>query len=131
MPPRSRRPRSSFLGRITRPILSLALLAAGLVLAGAFVGIAVQGSAVDRERVSLAAQIAQLERERAAKEAEVERRKTEEYVVDTARDYGYVRPGEGLIAVEGGQPRQGVLVDIPAVDLDRIARWLAVFFGPR
>ena len=102
-----------------------------MVLGGAFVGIAVQGSAVDRERVSLAAQIAQLERERAAKEAEVERRKTEEYVVDTARDYGYVRPGEGLIAVEGGQPRQGVLVDIPAVDLDRIARWLAVFFGPR
>ena len=131
MPPRSRRPRSSFLGRITRPLLSLALLAAGLVLAGAFVGIAVQGSAVDRERVSLAAQIAQLERERAAKEAEVERRTTEEYVVDTARDYGYVRPGEGLIAVEGDAPRQGLLVDVPGVNVDRIARWLAVFFGPR
>ena len=131
MPPRSRRPRSSFLGRITRPILSLVLLAAGLVLAGAFVGIAVQGSAVDRERVSLAAQIAQLERERAAKEAEVERRKTEEYVVDTARDYGYVRPGEGLIAVEGDAPRQGLLVDAPSIDLDRLGRWIAVFFGPR
>ena len=131
MPPRSRRPRSSFLGRITRPILSLALLAAGLVLAGAFVGIAVQGSAVDRERVSLAAQIAQLERERAAKEAEVERRTTEEYVVDTARDYGYVRPGEGLIAVEGDAPRQGLLVDAPSIDLDRLGRWIAVFFGPR
>ena len=131
MPPRSRRPRSSLVGRLARPLLSLALLAAGLVLAGAFVGIAVQGSAVDRERVSLAAQIAQLERERAAKEAEVERRTTEEYVVGTARDYGYVRPGEGLIAVEGEAPRQGTLVDVPGVNVDRIARWLAVFFGPR
>ncbi|MGH2378000.1 MAG: septum formation initiator family protein [Candidatus Limnocylindria bacterium] len=101
------------------------------MLSGAFVGIAIQGSIVDRERESLAREIAALERANEEKRLEVERRQTEDYVVETARDYGYVRPGEGLIAVEGGEPRQGALVDVPGVNVDRIARWIAVFFGPR
>jgi cell division protein FtsB len=112
-------------------LLSLGLLTAGLILSGAFVGIAVQGSVVDRSRDSLMEEIAQLERLNEEKRREVERRKTEDYIVETARDYGYVRPGEGLIAVEGGEPRQGALVDVRAFDADRIGRWIAVFFGPR
>jgi hypothetical protein len=42
-----------------------------------------------------------------------------------------VRPGEGLIAVEGGEPRQGAFVDIEGVNVDRVGRWIAIFFGPR
>lgn len=131
MPLRGRRPRASFLVRLGRPLLSLALLTSGLILAGAFVGVAVQGNSLDRDAALLRLQIAQAERELAEKQAEVERRKTEEYVIDTARDYGYVRPGEGLIAVEGDGPREGALVSVPGVNVDRIARWLALFFGPR
>jgi cell division protein FtsB len=131
MPLRGRRSRSSLLARLGRPLLSLGLLTAGLVLAGAFVGIAVQGSVVDRERQSLIEQIAELERVNAEKRREVERRQADDYVIDTARDYGYVRPGEGLIAVEGAEPRQGAFVEAPVVNVDRIARWIAVFFGPR
>lgn len=112
-------------------MLSLGILTAGLILSGAFVGIAVQGSVVDRSRDSLIEQIAQLERLNEEKRREVERRRTEDYIVETARDYGYVRPGEGLIAVEGADPRQGALVDVQAFDADRIGRWIAVFFGPR
>jgi cell division protein FtsB len=112
-------------------LLSLGLLTAGLILSGAFVGIAVQGSVVDRSRDSLIEEIAALERLNEEKRREVERRKTEDYIVETARDYGYVRPGEGLIAVEGGEPRQGAFVDVQAFDADRIGRWVAVFFGPR
>lgn len=131
MPRRSRRPRGSLVARLGRPLLSLGLLTAGLILSGAFVGIAVQGSVVDRSRDSLIEEIAKLERLNEEKRREVERRKTEDYVVETARDYGYVRPGEGLIAVEGGEPRQGAFVDVKAFDADRIGRWIAVFFGPR
>lgn len=101
------------------------------MLSGAFVGIAVQGSVVDRSRDSLIEEIAELARLNQEKRREVERRQTEDYVVETARDYGYVRPGEGLIAVEGGDPLQGVFVDVEGLDVGRIGRWIAVFFGPR
>jgi cell division protein FtsB len=131
MPPRGRRSRGSLIARLGRPLLSLALLTAGLVLSGAFVGIAVQGSVVDRSRDSLIEEIAELERVNEEKRREVERRQTEDYIVETARDYGYVRPGEGLIAVEGGEPRQGAFVDIEGVNVDRVGRWIAIFFGPR
>lgn len=131
MPSRGRRSRGSGLARFARPLLSLGLLTAGLVLSGAFVGIAVQGSVVDRSRDSLIEEIAELERVNEEKRREVERRMTEDYIVETARDYGYVRPGEGLIAVEGGEPRQGAFVDVEGVNVDRIARWIMVFFGPR
>lgn len=131
MPPRGRRPRPPLLARIARPVLSLAVLAGGLLLAGAFVGIAVQGTALDRERDALVAEIAELERQRAEKEAEVARRESDEYVVDAARDLGYVRPGEGLIAVEGEPPQQAAVISVPELNVGRIARWLALFFGPR
>ena len=131
MPGRGRRSRGSLVARLGRPLLSLGLLTAGLVLSGAFVGIAVQGSVVDRSRDSLIEEIAELERLNDEKRREVERRMTEDYIVETARDYGYVRPGEGLIAVEGGEPRQGAFVDAEVFNANRIARWLAVFFGPR
>jgi cell division protein FtsB len=130
MPLRGRRPRASFLTRLARPLLSLGLLTSGLILAGAFVGIAVQGNSLDRDTALLRLQIAQAERELAEKQAEVERRKTEDYVVETARDYGYVRPGEGLIAVESA-PREGAVIGVPGLSVDRVARWLALFFGPR
>lgn len=100
-------------------------------MSGAFVGIALQGSVVDRSRDSLIEEIAELERLNREKRREVERRQTEDYVVETARDYGYVRPGEGLIAVEGGAPLQGGFVDVEGFDAGRIGRWIAVFFGPR
>lgn len=131
MPRRSRRPPGSPIARFGRPLLSLGLLTAGLILSGAFVGIAVQGSVVDRSRDSLIEEIAELERINEQKRREVERRKTEDYIVETALNYGYVRPGEGLIAVEGDEPRQGALIEAEGFDVGRIARWIAVFFGPR
>lgn len=90
-----------------------------------------QGSVVDRSRESLIQEIAELERANEEKRREVERRQTEDYIVETARDYGYVRPGEGLIAVEGGEPLQGALIDGEGSSFARIGRWIAVFFGPR
>lgn len=130
MPLRGRRGRRSPLTRLGRPLLSLGILTAGLLLAGAFVGIAVQGSAVEREKDGALREIARLQQERAEREAEVARRQTEAYVVDRAQEYGYVRPGEGIIGVER-DPNAAPVPSLPSVDMDRLARWLAVFFGQR
>lgn len=115
--------------RPARALLSLGLLVAGLVLSAAFVGLAVRQTAVDDERRTYEAQIdAELAR-RAQLDAEVQRRSGDDYVVDKARGLGYVRPGEGLIAVEGRNDAAVATAGVP--DGGRLARWLALFFGPR
>lgn len=130
MPLRGRRARRSPLMRLGRPLLSLGILTAGLLLAGAFVGIAVQGGAVEREADAARRQISELEQERAEREAEIARRQTDAYVIDRAREYGYVRAGEGIIAVERGEGAAPTL-SVPSVNMDRLARWLALFFGEK
>jgi cell division protein FtsB len=125
MPSRARMRRS--FARYVRPLLSLAVLAAGLVLSGAFVGVAVQQTAVAREARAAQAQIdAELAR-RAQLQSELADRKTDTYVVDKARELGFVRPGESLIAVRGSpaQPSVGAVV---ASAGDRLARWITLFF---
>ncbi|MBI2773314.1 MAG: hypothetical protein HYX56_02320 [Chloroflexi bacterium] len=127
--PRRRSLRSP-LRRLGRPLASLALLAAGLILSGAFVGIAIRQNALDHEARSYQQQIdAELAR-RAQLDNEIAQRKTDDYVVDAAQGLGYVRPREGLIAV-GNTPVEPNGVAISAPDAGRIARWLALFFGRR
>lgn len=125
-----RRRGRSLVARAGRPLVSLGVLAAGLVLSGAFVGIAIRGNAVQQDVRTYQQQIDALAAERAEKQAEAARRQTDAYVVDTARQLGYVRPGEGLIAVERG-PSGEPVVRINASDGGRLARWLALFFGGR
>lgn len=108
----------------------MGVLAAGLVLSGAFVGIAVQQAAVDREAREAQHEIDVQKTKNAELQAEIARRQTDAYVVDKARDLGYVRPGEGLIAVDRG-PSGLPVVRINSSDGGRLARWLAVFFGPK
>lgn len=112
-----------------RALLSIGLLAAGLVLSAAFVGIAVRQSGVDQEKRTYQAQIdAELAR-RAQLQSEIQQRNTDDYVVDKAHELGYVRPGEGLIAVEGASTLR--IAPAGGLDAGRLARWLAVFFGPK
>lgn len=128
MPPRSRR--RSRLARLGRPFVSLGVLAAGLVLSGAFVGIAVQQGSVDREAREAQQQIASEQAKHAELLAEITQRQTDDYVAQKARDLGYVRPGEGLIAVERG-PSGLPVVRLNPSDGGRLARWLSMFFGPK
>lgn len=126
----SRRRGRSPLARIARPLVSVGLLGAGLVLSGAFVGIAVRQNAVQQE-ARIAQQQIEAERAKNAElQAEIAQRKTEAYVIDRARDLGYVRPGEGLIGVERGPSGEPVL-RVNASDGGRLGRWLALFFGRR
>lgn len=127
----SRRGRSGRRSHLVRPLLSLGLLGAGLLLAGAFVGIAVQGNEIAREAETLRREIAAEQQRMAASEAEISRRRGDEYVVEKAGELGYVRPGEGLIAVERDKKAAPAAASATAAVADRLARWLALFFGPR
>jgi cell division protein FtsB len=128
-PIRSRMRRS--LMKYARPALSFAVLAAGLLLSAAFVGVAVQQTAVAREARVAQQQIdAELAR-RAELQGEIAQRKTDTYVVDKARDLGYVRPGESLITVERA-PDAGRSAGVtPTSTGERLARWIALFFGAK
>jgi len=124
---RSGRPLRVAARRAARQALAAALLGLGLLLAAAFVAIAVQGNAVAREAAALRAEIAALQLKQAALQAMVAERATDDYVVDRARDLGYVRRGEALIAVQPDGVRSAVRspeVGAPG----RLARWLALFF---
>ncbi len=124
-----RRGRASF-ARSIRPLISVGVLAAGLVLSGAFVGIAVRQNAVQQEGRSAQQQIeAELARQ-AQLQGQIAERKTDTYVIDKARELGYVRPGEGLIAVERG-PSGEPVVRINSSDGGRLGRWLTLVFGKR
>lgn len=126
----SRRRGRSSLARSIRPIVSIGVLAAGLVLSGAFVGIAIRQNAVQEEGRAAREQIdAELARN-SELQAQIAQRQTETYVIDKARELGYVRPREGLIAVERG-PSGEPVVRINTSDGGRLGRWLALFFGKR
>jgi cell division protein FtsB len=104
---------------------------AGLVLAAAFLGITVQANALEREKAALRADIAAAQAEQAARTAHIAEQKTQDYVRDKARDFGFIGANESLIAVERSGQTSGS--EVPAVSeaWSRIGRWIAFFFGPR
>lgn len=108
--------------------MSVALLAAGLLLAAAFVGVSAQWNAIARERDALQADIVATQQRQAQLEADLAAKSTDEYVIDRARDYGWVRPGEVLVAVQQDEQadEQAAAAD-PAAS--RLGRWIAFFFG--
>ena len=112
-----------------RPTIAMGLLVAGLLLATAFVAIAVQRNAMARETAGLQADIIAQQARRARLEAELAEKSGDSYVVDKARDYGYVRPGEALIGVK--QEPKAVAVVTPVAAPSRAEQWLALFFGAR
>ena len=114
------------LGRVVRPLLSIALLATGLLLTGSFVGIAMRQAAVQQDVRAAQEGIEREQARRAELQAEIAERQTPGYVIEKARDLGYVRPGEGLIAVERG-PSGEPMVRINASDNGRLGRWVQLF----
>lgn len=126
----SRRSRRRSIGRLVRPLLSMAALAVGLLLTGSFVGIAMRQGEVQGDVRAAQAGIDRELARRAELQAEIAERQTPAYVIEKARDLGYVRPGEGLIAVERG-PLGGPVVRINATDGGRLGRWVQLFLGKR
>ena len=112
-----------------RPSLALLLLVAGLLLASAFVAIEVQRSALARQAAVYRADIAAAQATHAELAADVAAKKTDDYVVNKARDYGYVLPGEALIGVQQEAPAPAAVINAPSAS--HLQKWIALFFGAR
>ena len=112
-----------------RPSLAMALLFAGLLLASAFVAIEIQRNALARDAATYRAELAAAAAYNQQLSADVATKQTSDYVVNKARDYGYVLPGETLIGVQHEVTPAALIANAPSVS--RAQKWLALFFGPR
>ena len=138
---RSRRPGRSTRGRsgrhpgreaaaiLARPSIAMLLLAAGLLLASAFVAIEIQRNALGRQAAAYRAEIAVAEATHAQLVTDVATKQTNDYVMNRARDYGYVLPSETLIGVQQPAPAPVAVVSAPVPS--RLQKWIALFFGSR
>jgi cell division protein FtsB len=124
-----RRPRRMV--RVARQLAALAVLCAGLLLAGAFVGVTAQGNALARANAATRADIAAETARHAQLEATIAVQKTADYVTTQAREYGIVGPNEALVQVQRDGQASGTSVAVPAQGPTRTQRWVTFFFGSR
>ncbi len=122
-----RRGRSS---RAARPLAAAAVLVVGLVLSFLFAGVTVQENALANNIGSLQSQIASEQAKNQQLQASAAEKSTTDYVIDKAKEFGFVWPWETLIAVQ-----RNADANARAVPADqrppRITRWVALFFGTR
>lgn len=112
-----------------RPSIAMVLLSAGLLLASAFVAIEIQRNALARDAAGYRAELEAAAAYNKQLTADVIAKQTNDYVVNKARDYGYVLPGETLIGVEREVTPATVAANAPSIS--RAQKWLALFFLPR
>ncbi len=106
------------------------MLALGLVCTAAFSGVTAQENALARSIDVLQQQIADEQARNARLQASAAEKLTPEYVTEKAKQLGFVRPGEGLIAVERDRATSGSSRDAGGQP-SRLAKWIALFFGSR
>ena len=116
----------SSLRRFARQTVAVTVLGACLLVAAAFVAVAVQGNAVARDASAIQSEITSLESSYARKQAQIAERQTDQYLVDKARDLGFVKPGEALVAVQRDGPR--AVEDVVVAAPGRLAKWWGLFF---
>ncbi len=112
-----------------RPSIAMVLLFAGLLLASAFVAIEIQRNALARDAATYRAQLASAAAYNQQLTADVAAKQTNDYVVNKARDYGYVLPGETLIGVQHEVTPAAAIANAPSAS--RVQKWVALFFGSR
>ena len=112
-----------------RPSIAMVVLFGGLLLASAFVSIEIQRNALARDAATYRAELAAAASYNRQLTADVATKQTNDYVVNKARDYGYVLPGETLIGVQHEATPAAVIANAPSVS--RAQKWLALFFGTR
>lgn len=106
------------------------MIAGGLILAWAFAGVTIQENALARQIATLNGQIASEQTRNASLQSSATQKKSSDYVVDKAKELGFVWPWEALIAVQrdaDARARATTGAERPS----RTARWIALFVGPR
>ena len=116
--------------RSYRPLAAAAALLGGLMLASVFAGVTIQENALARQITTLNGQIASEQTRSASLQASAAEKKSSDYIIDKAKELGFVWPWEALIAVQrnaSAQANATPLNERPS----RIARWIALFVGPK
>ncbi len=126
---RNARPGRAAVRALGRPSLAMLLLFTGLLLASAFVAIEIQRNALARDAAGYRSDVAAAGAYNQRLTADVATKQTNDYVVNKARDYGYVLPGETLIGVQHDVTPATIIANAPSAS--RAQKWLALFFGPR
>ena len=106
------------------------MLVGGLVLASAFATVTIQENALARTINDLNAQIGYEQAYRAQLQASAAEKKTSDYVIEKAKQLGWVWPWEALIAVQrdaNARAQSTPQSERPS----RITRWIALFVGTR
>ena len=96
------------------------------MLASAFAGVTIQENALAREITTLNVQIASEQARSASLQASAAEKKSSDYVVDKAKELGFVWPWEALIAVQRNADAQAKATPVNERP-SRIQRWIALF----
>ncbi len=112
--------------RARRSLLAAGVLALGMILSSAFAGVTIQENALAREIDGLRGEIAAEQARNEALQASAAEKRTTDYVVEKAKQFGWVWPWEALIAV---QRDASARVDaLPESERpSRVERWIALF----
>jgi len=113
-----------------RPLVATAVLLGGLVLGSAFASVTIQENALARTIDQLNTQIAYENAYRAQLQASAAEKKTTDYVVEKAKQLGWVWPWEALIAVQRDASARNEATP-KSERPSRIDRWIALFAGPK
>ena len=106
------------------------MLVGGLVLASAFATVTIQENALARTINDLNAQIGYEQAYRAQLQASAAEKKTSDYVIEKAKNLGWVWPWEALIAVQrDANAREQATAQSQRPS--RITRWITLFVGTR
>jgi hypothetical protein len=113
-----------------RPLIAAAVLSIGLVIAMAFAGVTIQENALERTITGLNAEISSAEAYRAQLQASNAEKKTTDYVVEKAKQLGWVWPWEALISVQRDAEARALAT--PASERpSRVSRWITLFTHTR
>ena len=102
------------------------MLIGGLAIGSAFASLTIQEHALDRAIAGFTSDIAYEQAYRAQLQASTAEKKTTDYVVEKAKQLGWVWPWEALIAVQrdANAHAEATQGERPS----RIDRWIALFF---
>ena len=104
------------------------MLVCGLAIGSAFASLTIQEHALDRAIAGLSTDIAYEQAYRAQLQASAAEKKTTDYVIEKAKQLGWVWPWEALIAVQ-----RDAIAKAEATQSgrpSRIERWIALFVRP-
>ena len=114
----------------SRPFAAAGVFVIGLALSWSFATVTIQANALGREIDANKSSIAAEEARRSQLEASLAEKRGADYVIEKAKQLGWVWPWEALIAVQrdaNARDQSNARAERPS----RVMRWIAVFIGPR